>query len=51
MSLGIVGIYVGNVFIQTKNRPLYVIRQVLNKNSDIKKDTIINSISISKSIM
>lgn len=27
MVLGIVGIYVGNIFMQTKNRPLYVIRQ------------------------
>lgn len=30
MVMGIVGIYVGNVFMQTKNRPLYVIRQILN---------------------
>lgn len=28
--IGIVGIYVGNVFMQVKERPLYVIRQVLN---------------------
>ena len=30
MVVGIVGIYVGNIFIQTKGRPLYIIRQVLN---------------------
>lgn len=30
MIIGIVGIYVGNIFMQTKGRPLYVVRQVLN---------------------
>lgn len=30
MVIGIVGIYVGNIFMQTKGRPLYVIRQILN---------------------
>lgn len=41
MTIGIVGIYVGNIFMQTKERPLYVIRQILNydrkgEDSDIK---------------
>ena len=30
MTIGIVGIYVGNIFMQTKDRPLYVVRQILN---------------------
>ncbi len=30
-TLGIVGVYIGNIFIQTKERPLYVIRQIKNK--------------------
>lgn len=30
--IGIVGIYVGNIFMQVKNRPLYVIRNILNDN-------------------
>ncbi|MBP5492055.1 MAG: glycosyltransferase family 2 protein [Clostridiales bacterium] len=30
MSNGIVGTYVGNIFMQTKGRPLYVIRQIKN---------------------
>lgn len=30
MAVGIVSIYVGNIFMQTKGRPLYVIRQILN---------------------
>ncbi len=34
MVIGIVGIYVGNIFIQTKDRPLYVIRQILNDDKD-----------------
>lgn len=28
--IGIVGIYVGNIFMQVKSRPLYVVRQILN---------------------
>ncbi len=34
MVTGIVGIYVGNIFIQTKGRPLYVVRQVLNDEEE-----------------
>lgn len=30
--IGIVGIYVGNIFMQVKDRPLYAIRQILNDN-------------------
>ena len=30
MVVGVVGIYVGNIFMQTKGRPLYVVRQILN---------------------
>lgn len=29
--LGIIGIYIGNIFVQTKGRPLYVIRQKIQK--------------------
>lgn len=32
MSIGLVGIYVGNIFMQSKNRPLYVVRTVKNDN-------------------
>lgn len=35
MVIGIVGIYVGNIFMQTKGRPLYVIRQILNDESEM----------------
>ena len=35
MVVGVVGLYVGNIFVQTKERPLYVVRQSLN-NKDIK---------------
>ncbi len=35
-SVGIVGIYVGNIFSEAKHRPLYIIRQVLNEK---EKDT------------
>lgn len=35
--IGIVGIYVGNIFIQSKNRPLYIVRNIFN---DKKKDDI-----------
>lgn len=30
MCLGVIGIYVGNIFMQVKERPLYVVRTVLN---------------------
>lgn len=29
-SVGIVGIYIGNIFMETKHRPLYVVRTILN---------------------
>ena len=34
MVVGIVGIYVGNIFMQSKNRPLYVVRQILNDKQE-----------------
>lgn len=34
MSIGLVGIYVGNIFMQSKNRPLYVVRTIKNDNED-----------------
>lgn len=33
MSIGLVGIYVGNIFMQSKARPLYVIRTIKNDNN------------------
>ena len=32
MSIGLVGLYVGNIFMQSKQRPLYVVRTVKNKH-------------------
>ena len=37
MVMGVVGIYVGNIFMQVKERPLYVVRQILNNK---KKDDL-----------
>ena len=34
MCIGVVGIYVGNIFMQSKQRPLYVIRTMLNRHKD-----------------
>jgi glycosyltransferase involved in cell wall biosynthesis len=34
MSIGTVGLYVGNIFMQTKGRPLYVTRTILNENPE-----------------
>ena len=34
MVVGIVGVYVGNIFVQTKQRPLYVVRQILNDKEE-----------------
>ena len=33
-AIGIVGIYIGNIFMETKHRPLYVVRTVLNGSKD-----------------
>lgn len=30
MSVGIVGLYIGNIFMEVKHRPLYIVRTVLN---------------------
>jgi dolichol-phosphate mannosyltransferase len=38
MVLGIIGMYVGKIFLQTKNRPNYIIN---NKNIELKKENII----------
>lgn len=32
--IGVVGIYIGNIFMQTKNRPLYIIREILNNDGE-----------------
>lgn len=36
MSLGLVGLYVGNIFMQTKQRPLYVIRTIENSHKSVE---------------
>lgn len=36
MVIGVVGVYVGNTFMQTKGRPLYAVRQILNDNKEKK---------------
>ena len=36
MTIGVVGLYVGNIFVQTKNRPKYVVRQILNDKEEDK---------------
>jgi hypothetical protein len=31
VAIGVVGIYIGNIFEEAKNRPLYVIAEALNE--------------------
>lgn len=38
MSVGIVGIYVGNIFMEVKHRPLYIVRTVLNGKEGVKHE-------------
>lgn len=33
-SIGIVGIYVGNIFMEVKKRPIYIVRDILNGKTD-----------------
>lgn len=35
--IGIVGIYIGNIFVQVKQRPLYIVRSILNNNKEGEK--------------
>lgn len=41
-AIGIVGIYIGNIFMETKHRPLYVVRTVLNGGA--KRNTQVEGI-------
>ena len=34
MSIGIVGMYVGNIFMEVKHRPLYIVRTILNEKEE-----------------
>jgi dolichol-phosphate mannosyltransferase len=34
IALGIVGLYVGRIFEETKGRPLYVVKETLNVRSE-----------------
>lgn len=34
IALGVVGLYIGNIFMEVKNRPLYVVRSVCRMNTD-----------------
>ena len=34
MFLGVIGMYIGRIFDETKNRPLYVVRDSLNTSGD-----------------
>lgn len=34
MSVGVVGLYVGNIFMEVKHRPLYIVRTILNKKDE-----------------
>ena len=35
LVVGIVGIYVGNIFMQVKERPLYVVRRIMNEEQEV----------------
>lgn len=38
MSVGIVGLYVGNIFMEVKHRPLYIVRTALNDHTKEKEN-------------
>ena len=31
LSIGLVGLYIGNIFMEVKHRPLYIVRTILNE--------------------
>ena len=36
MAVGIAGLYIGNIFMEVKQRPLYIVRTILNKKEEKK---------------
>lgn len=38
LSIGLVGLYIGNIFMEVKRRPLYIVRSVLNGSGKTEKD-------------
>ncbi|HEX2938097.1 MAG TPA: glycosyltransferase family 2 protein [Ruminiclostridium sp.] len=38
INLGVIGVYIGNIFNETKHRPLYIIRDILNGNDSKKEE-------------
>ncbi len=36
MAVGIAGLYIGNIFMEVKQRPLYIVRTILNKKEEEK---------------
>ena len=34
LSIGLVGLYIGNIFMEVKHRPLYIVRTILNEQKD-----------------
>lgn len=36
-AIGVVGIYIGNIFMETKHRPLYVVRSIVNGNKNYNR--------------
>ncbi len=42
LVLGIIGIYIGNIFNEVKNRPIYIIDELLNCDSNIKENNKCN---------
>jgi dolichol-phosphate mannosyltransferase len=37
MSIGVLGIYIGNIYMEVKDRPLYVVEKTYNINNSIKR--------------
>ena len=44
MTIGVVGIYVGNIFMEVKRRPLYLVRTVLNGKGTQTKDVAVECV-------
>lgn len=38
MCTGIVGLYIGKIYMQVKNRPLYIVKSILNKKEDLDEN-------------